>query len=85
MIKKLYKTSEFAELCGVKKHTLYHYDEIELLKPSITHENGYRYYTIDQFEKFNIMDLLIFFLVHLFSLPVSALIFIFSYCLHSLG
>lgn len=58
MIKKLYKTSEFAELCGVKKHTLYHYDEIELLKPSITHENGYRYYTIDQFEKFNIISVL---------------------------
>ena len=58
MIKKLYKTSEFAGLCGVKKHTLYHYDEIGLLKPGITHENGYRYYTIDQFETFNIISVL---------------------------
>ncbi|WKK94904.1 hypothetical protein Q0Y04_14070 [Clostridioides difficile] len=31
---------------------------MELLKPSITHENGYRYYTIDQFEKFNIISVL---------------------------
>lgn len=58
MIKKLYKTNEFAELCGVTRHTLYHYDEIGLLTPSITHENGYRYYTIDQFEKFNIISVL---------------------------
>lgn len=52
MKKKLYKTSEFAALCGVTKHTLYHYDEIGLLKPKVTGDNGYRFYTIEQYEKF---------------------------------
>lgn len=58
MIKKLYRTNEFAKLCGVTRHTLYHYDEIGLLTPGIIHENGYRYYTIDQFETFNIISVL---------------------------
>lgn len=58
MVKKLYKTSEFAALCGVTKHTLYHYDAIGLLKPSITKENGYRYYTSDQFGRFLIISVL---------------------------
>lgn len=47
MIKKLYKISEFVELCGVKKYIFYYYDEIELLKLSIIYENGYWYYIID--------------------------------------
>lgn len=58
MIKKLYKTSEFASLCGVTKHTLYHYDEIGLLKPGVIKENGYRYYTSDQFGRFLIISVL---------------------------
>jgi len=58
MIKKLYKTSEFASLCGVSKHTLFHYDEIGLLCPHITHKNGYRYYTSDQFNRFGIISVL---------------------------
>ena len=58
MIQKLYKTSEFAALCGVSKHTLFHYDDIGLLCPHITHDNGYRYYTSDQFNKFGIISVL---------------------------
>ena len=52
MKKKLYKTSEFAALCGVTKHTLYHYDEIGLLRPKVIADNGYRFYTMEQYEKF---------------------------------
>ena len=52
MKNKLYKTSEFAALCGVTKHTLYHYDEIGLLCPKVVADNGYRFYTIEQYEKF---------------------------------
>lgn len=26
-------TGEFAKLCNIKKHTLFHYDDIGLLKP----------------------------------------------------
>ena len=33
-------TKEFATLCGVEKRTLFHYDEIGLLKPSSIRENG---------------------------------------------
>ncbi|WP_374043130.1 MerR family DNA-binding transcriptional regulator [uncultured Clostridium sp.] len=31
--RKYYSTGEFAELCGVNKKTLFHYDDIDLLKP----------------------------------------------------
>ncbi len=56
MLKKLYKTKEFAELCDVSKHTLFYYDEIGLLCPKIRKENGYRYYTAEQFDTFNIIN-----------------------------
>lgn len=52
MYEKLYKTSEFAKLCSVSKHTLFHYDDIDLLKPSLRMENGYRYYSIEAYKKF---------------------------------
>ena len=35
-------TGEFAKLCGVKKQTLFHYDQIGILKPELSGENGYR-------------------------------------------
>lgn len=41
-------TGEFAKLCGVEKRTLFHYDEIGLLKPARVRENGYREYTMEQ-------------------------------------
>lgn len=41
----LLSTGEFAKLCGVTKETLFHYDEIGLLRPEVRKENGYRYYT----------------------------------------
>ena len=45
-------TGEFAKLCNVKKHTLFHYDEIDLLKPKIYSDNGYRLYSYEQLSLF---------------------------------
>ncbi|WP_458126752.1 MerR family transcriptional regulator [Paenibacillus sp. Z3-2] len=43
-----FSTSEFAKICGVTKHTLFHYDEIGLLKPDFINAKGYRYYGVQQ-------------------------------------
>lgn len=51
-------TGEFADLCEVKKQTLFHYDEIGLLEPEYKNENGYRYYTIQQAEAYSVIDML---------------------------
>lgn len=53
-----FSTSEFANICGVTKHTLFHYDEIGILKPEIVKENGYRFYSINQFSTFDIISIL---------------------------
>ncbi|MEG0857863.1 MAG: MerR family transcriptional regulator [Terrisporobacter sp.] len=45
-------TGEFAKLCNVKKHTLFHYDEIGILKPETYDDNGYRLYTYEQLNLF---------------------------------
>ena len=50
-----FTTGEFARLCGVRKDTLFHYDEVGILKPEIVRENGYRYYSINQFFLFDII------------------------------
>lgn len=41
----VFTVSELAKLSGVSVRTLHHYDEIGLLKPAHTGENGYRYYS----------------------------------------
>lgn len=52
----LYSIGEFAKLCGVKKDTLFHYDEMGILKPeSIDPNNGYRYYSRRQVFTFDII------------------------------
>ncbi|BBI33555.1 MerR family transcriptional regulator [Cohnella abietis] len=53
-----FTTSEFAKVCGVTKHTLFHYDDIGILKPEIVKENGYRYYSYLQFFTFDIIAVL---------------------------
>lgn len=45
-------TGEFAKLCGVNKRTLFHYDDIGLLKPALTDEKGYRSYSHRQLDVF---------------------------------
>ena len=51
-------TGEFAKLCGVKKQTLFHYDQIGILKPELNGENGYRYYSYLQLETFSEISML---------------------------
>ena len=51
----LFLTSEFARLCHTTKDTLFHYDDIGLLKPHLVKENGYRYYSIDQLYLYEII------------------------------
>lgn len=56
--KKYLTTGEFAKLCGVKKQTLFHYDDIGILKPEIISQNGYRYYSYMQLDNFNSIAML---------------------------
>ncbi|MBQ3423297.1 MAG: MerR family transcriptional regulator [Romboutsia sp.] len=55
---KYYSTGEFAKLCGVNKKTLFHYDNINLLKPEKILSNGYRYYSSNQLELFSVITAL---------------------------
>ncbi len=50
--------SEFAKMNGVSKHTLYHYDDIQLFSPIHVDDNKYRYYSIDQIETFQTITIL---------------------------
>lgn len=53
--KNYFTTGEFAKICGVRKQTLFHYDEIDIFKPAIIGENGYRYYSYTQIETFSVL------------------------------
>src|SRR5215510_10894078 len=45
MSSRTYQISDVAELAGVSRRALRHYDEIGLLKPSFRSATGYRLYT----------------------------------------
>ncbi|WP_349948617.1 MerR family DNA-binding transcriptional regulator [Lacrimispora sp. BS-2] len=49
-------TSEFAKACGVSKYTLFHYDNIGILKPEYVNDKGYRFYSLKQFSTFDITE-----------------------------
>lgn len=53
-----FTTGEFAKICKVNKQTLIYYDKIGLISPSIKAKNGYRYYSIHQYELFSVIQLL---------------------------
>lgn len=55
---KYFTTGEFANLCNVKKKTLFHYDEIGLLSPEFRNEKGYRFYTFQQYGVYTVIELL---------------------------
>ena len=46
---------EFAKITGTTKHTLFHYDKIGLLPPDHRADNGYRYYSPEQLETFDVI------------------------------
>lgn len=50
-----FTTGEFARILGVKKHTLFHYDEIGLFSPAIKEDNGYRFYFVWQMDMFEVI------------------------------
>lgn len=56
--KDYFTTGEFAKLCNVTKHTLFHYDEIGIFSPAISTENGYRYYSAYQQKEFAVIRIL---------------------------
>lgn len=53
-----FTTGEFAKLCNVSKHTLFHYDKIGLFSPELTDEKGYRYYSVSQYDVFDVISIL---------------------------
>ena len=50
MKEKLLTCGTFAKICGVEKHVLFHYDEINLFKPAYVNDKGYRYYSYRQYD-----------------------------------
>ncbi|WP_150271269.1 MerR family transcriptional regulator [Paenibacillus tepidiphilus] len=56
--KQYFTTSELAKTCGVTKHTLFHYDDIGLLKPAYVNSKGYRYYSLQQCYTLDIINVL---------------------------
>lgn len=51
----LLTAGEFAGLAGTTKHTLFHYDEIGLFCPISRSEKGYRFYSIEQLDTFDVI------------------------------
>lgn len=58
MREKMLKIGEFSKLCKTTIKTLRFYDKINLFKPSFVDENGYRYYSIENLAKLQIILLL---------------------------
>lgn len=52
-----FSSGEFAKLCNVSKHTLFYYDEIGLFSPEIIDSNGYRYYSVNQYDTFDVITI----------------------------
>lgn len=55
--KQHFSSGEFAKLCNVSKHTLFYYDEIGLFSPEIIDSNGYRYYSVNQYDTFDVITI----------------------------
>lgn len=56
MKKDKYLTAgEFAKICDIPKHVLFHYDDIGLFQPEYKADNGYRYYSYRQYDTFLII------------------------------
>lgn len=57
-MEKFLSISEVAEYAGVSRRTLIYYDQIDLFKPKKIGENGYRYYTFDQYGEIDVILIL---------------------------
>ncbi|KGR85527.1 MerR family transcriptional regulator [Lysinibacillus odysseyi] len=56
--KGYFSTAEFAELVGVTKHTLFHYDKTGVFSPEIRLDNDYRLYSYTQIDAFLVISAL---------------------------
>ena len=54
----MFKSQEFAKLCGTTKETLFHYDKLGLLKPDQVLKNGYRNYSYSKLSDFRFLSFL---------------------------
>ena len=57
LAQKYLRSGEFAKLCGTTKDTLFHYDDIGLLKPAKIGSNNYRYYSVNQIMLYDVISL----------------------------
>lgn len=55
MKEKLLTCGTFAKICGVEKHVLFHYDDIDLFKPVFVNDKGYRFYSYRQYDTFKVI------------------------------
>ena len=46
---------EFADLFGISKQTLFYYEKNDIFVPALTEDNGYRYYSFEQYFVFEII------------------------------
>ncbi len=53
--KNYFTIGEFAKICGTTKETLFHYDDIGILKPAYVAHNKYRYYSPKQYHDFDLI------------------------------
>nr|WP_279287901.1 MerR family transcriptional regulator [[Eubacterium] tenue] len=51
----LFTIGQVTKMYNISHDTLRYYDKIDLLKPSVKKENGYRYYTIREIELLEII------------------------------
>lgn len=58
ILHRKFTTGQFAAMYGINKRTLMYYDSIDLFKPAIVKNNGYRYYTYEQSAVFDVIQLL---------------------------
>lgn len=56
--KQYFTVGEFAELFGISKQTLFYYERNHIFAPAFVNENGYRYYSFEQFYIFEIISAL---------------------------
>lgn len=51
----LLSTGQFAQVMGISKDTLFHYDRIGIFQPKVRKDNGYRYYSINQADTLSVI------------------------------
>ncbi len=54
-MKWIMTVGQMSKLFNITAETLRHYDRIGLLKPIVDEENGYRYYSIKEMEKLDLI------------------------------